>query len=331
MKKDKLVSIIIPVYNVEKYIEECITSCLNQSYEEIEVIAIDDGSKDNSGKILDKITLKNKRLKVIHEKNSGVSATRNKGINEASGDYITFVDADDYLAPDAIKYMVEIIEKTNSEFGILKNCFTSSGQSQFENMIKEINIEDAIVLLLGLSMELGCWNKIYSKKMLIKNNIKFNEDLFYGEGLQFILNVAQNSKKIGLGTKAVYYYRKNNMASATTSFNYDKYINGEKSLQNVKDYLIKKSDKIDITWKFHYAMFAQNAMLACLNNKNHVNNYKKIYYEWKNKFNLYYKELIKSKYIIKKDKIKLFLIKKFPEIFIFIRNKKIKKTIKGSV
>ena len=180
-------------------------------------------------------------------------------------------------------------------------------------------------------MELGCWNKIYSKKMLIKNNIKFNEDLFYGEGLQFILNVAQNSKKIGLGTKAVYYYRKNNMTSATTSFNYDKYINGEKSLQNVKDYLIKKSDKIDITWKFHYAMFAQNAMLACLNNKNHVNNYKKIYYEWKNKFNLYYKELIKSKYIIKKDKIKLFLIKTFPEIFIFIRNKKIKKTIKGSV
>ena len=163
MKKDKLVSIIIPVYNVEKYIEECITSCLNQSYEEIEVIAIDDGSKDNSGKILDKITFKNKRLKVIHEKNSGVSATRNKGINEASGDYITFVDADDYLAPDAIKYMVEIIEKTNSEFGILKNCFTSSSQSQFENMIKEINMKMQLYCCLGY-----LWNLDVGIKYILK-------------------------------------------------------------------------------------------------------------------------------------------------------------------
>lgn len=331
MKSQKLISIIIPVYNVENYIKDCVESCLNQSYSNVEIIAVDDGSKDNSGKILDELARKNNKIKVIHKVNSGVSSARNVGIDNSNGEYITFVDADDYLASDAIEYMMKISDETSSDFVVLKNCFTASYQKQFDDCIKKINNENAISLLLGLSMELGCWNKLYSKKMLLNNRIKFNENLFYGEGLHFILNVAEKASSIGLGTKAVYYYRKSNLSSATSSFDYKKIINGEKSLLEVKNNLNFYSEKIDNIWKFHYAMFAQNALVACVNNKKSISNYKKIYNGWKKRFNLYYKELINSKYTSKKDKIKLVLIHFSPELFTKIRNKKIKKMIKRSV
>lgn len=331
MKSQKLVSIIIPVYNVENYIKECVESCLNQSYSNIEVIAVDDGSKDNSGKILDELAIQNKKLKVIHKTNSGVSAARNDGIDNSMGEYITFVDADDYLSPDAVEYMMNILNETASDFVILRNCFTSSYQKQFDDCIKKINNEHAIALLLGLSMELGCWNKLYSKKMLLENKIRFNENLFYGEGLRFILNVAEKASSIGLGTKAVYYYRKSNLSSATSKFNYKKFINGEKSLLEVKNNLSLHSEKIEAIWKFHYAMFAQNVLVACINNKKNISDYNKIYDEWKKKFDLYYTDLINSKYISKKDKLKLKLIHFSPNLFAKIRNRKIKKMVKRSV
>lgn len=331
MKKNFLVSIIIPVYNVEKYIRNCVESCINQTYSNIEVIVINDGSNDSSPIILDELAKKNKKIKVIHKNNSGVSSTRNLGIIESNGEYIVFVDGDDYLSSDAIEYMVGLIEEESSEFAILKNCFTKIGQPQFENIITKISNEDAVALLLGLSMELGCWNKIYSKKMLEREKIKFDENLFYGEGLDFILKVAQCANHIVLGTKSVYYYRKNNLKSATSKFNYKKFENGEKSLLKVKQNLIINTSKINDVWMYHYAMFAQNVLVSCINNKKKLENFKEIYIEWKNKFNLYFKKLIISKNLSIKEKFKLIIVYISPYLFSYIRNKNIKIMVKRSV
>lgn len=329
--EDYLVSIIVPVYNVEEYIKKCIDSCVNQTYLNIEVIAVDDGSTDLSSAILDELKEEYDKLKVIHKKNSGVSSSRNIGLKEAKGKYIVFVDADDYLSEECIEYMMNIINSTSSEFAIIKNCFTSINQEQNEDMIYSIDREQAVCLLLGLSVQLGCWNKIYSKELLEKNKIFFDENLFYGEGLKFIFDVAMVSNKIGVGTKRVYYYRKNNLLSATSKFDYEKYKNGESVLLSIKEELINESEKVKNIWMFHYAMFAQNVLISSINNKNSINNFRRLYKEWKHKFNKYFYKLIFSKYITKKEKIKLVIIKICPVLFAVIRKNKIKRIVKESV
>ena len=115
MKNNPVVSVIIPVYNVEKYLEECIDSVLAQTYQNIEIILVDDGSTDSSGLICDRYAEKNTNISVIHQKNSGLSAARNSGLNKANGDYIYFLDSDDYISADAIEKLFSIAENDKSD------------------------------------------------------------------------------------------------------------------------------------------------------------------------------------------------------------------------
>lgn len=116
VKKRAAVSVVVPVYNVENYIEQCAFFVLNQSYPCCELIIIDDGSTDSTPQILDRIAEINSCIRVIHKENAGVSAARNTGIDMAQGDYIVFVDGDDYLASNFIEYMVGIVQETGAEF-----------------------------------------------------------------------------------------------------------------------------------------------------------------------------------------------------------------------
>ena len=111
-----LVSIIIPVYNVEDFVEQCIDSILNQTYSNLEIIAVNDGSTDSSLKILENIKKKDSRVMIINQKNSGVSSARNAGIAKANGKYLVFVDADDFLARNFVDYMLELIKYNDSDF-----------------------------------------------------------------------------------------------------------------------------------------------------------------------------------------------------------------------
>ena len=107
-----LVSIIIPAYNVEKYIEKCLSSILEQTYTNIEVVVVDDGSTDKTGQLIDSVTQQDSRVHVIHKKNAGVSAARNSGIEMSTGEYLVFVDGDDCIAHDYVEYMLSLIENT---------------------------------------------------------------------------------------------------------------------------------------------------------------------------------------------------------------------------
>ena len=122
MKNQKpLVSVIVPVYNVEKYLEECLDSIINQTLEDIEIICVNDGSTDNSLKILKKYAKKDNRIKIINQKNCGLGCARNSGLNQSQGDYIFFLDSDDYLNPNILEKLYPKALESHSEIGKLSH------------------------------------------------------------------------------------------------------------------------------------------------------------------------------------------------------------------
>lgn len=238
MNNTKLVSIIIPMYNVELFIHKCVNSVIEQTYKNIEIILIDDGSPDKSGDIAEELAITEKRIKVIRTKNNGVSSARNLGIKLSKGDYLVFVDSDDYLSPDYVDYMISMAIQSDAEFVMSKNCRLFPSKSiEHDEVIDNIEIwsaeKAASELLYPGKIEIGCWNKLFLKTFIIDNNIKFPETLYMGEGLNFIINAAQKANKICVGSRKVYNYRKDNQQSATTVVNIPKYINALRALDNI--------------------------------------------------------------------------------------------------
>ena len=134
-----LITVIVPVYNVEKYLEQCVDSILNQTYKNIEIILVDDGSKDKSGQLCNEFSNKYSQIKTIHKKNAGLGMARNSGLKIANGEYIAFVDSDDWLAPQALKNLYDSMTKFNCDY--CKGGFqkvNDEGHVLFEN-INDLN------------------------------------------------------------------------------------------------------------------------------------------------------------------------------------------------
>lgn len=260
-----LITFIVPCYNVELYIENCINSILHQTYKNIEIIPVDDGSPDRSGEIIDNMASKDNRVRPIHKENGGVSSARNVGIEAASGDYIVFVDGDDYLAPDYAEYMLDLAKKNDAEFVLSQNCYSKEGENQIvEDSIKCITPEDATALLLSPRIVVGCWNKMFKRKLLIDNNLRFSTTQFYGEGLLFITSVSQLANKVAVGNRKVYYYRRNNYASACTKFNINNFYNGSASIDIIERNLKIRSPKVLNMLAFHRCQFKMGTVVRLL-------------------------------------------------------------------
>lgn len=261
MNNKPLISIIIPCYNVERYVEQCIRSIMGQSYNNIEIIAVDDGSPDNSPQILDKLANEDCRIKVIHKQNAGVSAARNSGLDVASGDYIVFVDGDDYLAPDYVDYMLNLACEDNSDFVMSQNCYTKENEPQIsKDKIQIMSPSEATALLISPRVIVGCWNKMFKREFINNFALSFSTTLFYGEGLTFITKASQIANSVTVGNRKVYYYRRNNEASATSKFNIQKYYNGEKALDNIHKELIVRDVNVELMMALHKSMFCLGAL-----------------------------------------------------------------------
>lgn len=229
-----LVSIIIPAYNVGPYIEKCIISSLHQTYTNIEIIVVNDGSTDNTYSIIREIAKLDNRIIIINNKNKGVSASRNDGIAASRGEWIVFVDGDDYLAEDFIEHMFLVAKMTGSEFCMSTDCYMNTKDKQTSDIhIEKLAPDMATSLLLSPRVAVGCWNKMFKKELLDKHKIRFSTDLFYGEGLYFITTLSQLSNSIGVSNQKVYYYRQDNYSSATKKFNVEKIINGWEALDRI--------------------------------------------------------------------------------------------------
>lgn len=197
------ISIIVPAYNAEKYIKKCIESLINQTKKEIEIIIVNDGSTDNTEKIVK--SFKDQRIKYYKNSNHGIGYTRNFGIDKAVSDYIMFVDSDDYLREDACQLLYD---KICNEFLDLVICdyYRVIDNNIVEDKLisfKNTNLKDAPNLLSDIN--LSPWNKIYKTSLIKDNNIKFNEELKY-EDTPFVAMALDKAKIIGKIDECLNYY-----------------------------------------------------------------------------------------------------------------------------
>lgn len=215
--QSKKVSVIVPIYNVEKYIGKCVDSIRNQDYPNIEIILVDDGSPDKSPQIIDEMASNDDRIKVIHEKNGGVSSARNRGIAAATGEYIMFVDGDDWVDDDYVSYFVDLIEKHGCDIGMDKNNYMVEKTMSADKSYR-VSAEKAIEWIYLGTLFVAVWNKIYKTSLLRESGVLFNEEIWYGEGMLFNIECLQCVEEVAIGEKAV-YHQTYNPDSAMRSFN----------------------------------------------------------------------------------------------------------------
>lgn len=214
IRKQKKVSIIIPVYNRENTIERCLDSILTQTYKNLEVIIINDGSTDRSGEIINAYALKDSRILAITKENSGVSDSRNFGLKSAHGDYIQFADSDDWLPERATELLVEALEKNRSDMVIADYCRVRGRQlyqsGAIENAGTLTRAEFAQVMMEKASdFYYGVvWNKLYRRKIIKKYKLQFSEELQWCEDFLFNLEYLKYTAKVEVIKEPVYYYVK---------------------------------------------------------------------------------------------------------------------------
>jgi len=238
-----LISVIIPVYNVEQYLRQCIDSVINQTYKNLEIILIDDASTDNCGKICDEYALKNNRIIVIHKQNEGVSSARNVGLKIAKGDYIGFVDSDDYIEPDMYEELYNTAMKTNTKLVV---CNYLRGNQN--NWIVNGDFPNKHILTIPetYSYLYKCEN-VYTKlfnKDIIKN-IFFDENIAFGEDRLFYMEAYKRVDKVGCLPSAKYYYRKT-INSATNCRHFKKNFLGFIDVLTLEMDFAEKNNLIDL-------------------------------------------------------------------------------------
>ena len=306
-----LVSIIIPVYNAEKYLNECLNSILKQSYINYEVVMINDGSRDKSKQICEKFCRINSRFKLISQKNSGVSKARNVGIRNSTGEIIMFVDSDDFLKKDSVQTIVENIRN----YDLL--CF---GYSEFykdrkKAILYDGNLDDKNIFKKNVFMSkaIGGYlcNKAFKKSIIIKNNLLLDEKLHYCEDLVFVVEYLKYCEKVHYLNKPLYMYR---MRKSSVSYNF--FNKKNVTLLNSYKKLINYTDDIDVFNRLKYNYLVSYYKLKKFVPKNFFVDEDIINNE---------KSILKNANLSIKELLTFYLIKHFNLLYRFLRNEKNKK------
>lgn len=258
-----LISVIIPVYNVEKYISECIESILGQTYKKLEIILVDDGSSDNSGKICDEYSEKDGRIKVIHKENGGLSDARNTGMSAASGEYLIFVDSDDYMIHDGIEYLYNLIIENNAQLVI-------GGVEKFRDDTRQViaNTYDGREQIICFNKEEamkdmflnGCasWARLYKKD--IHDRVLFPKGEI-NEDEAIMLRIIEKCEKLVKSNRIIYRYRYRPQSITSTSFHKKKLAWYEHCKANLSYIGPRYPDLIPYA-EYRYC----SSMIWCLNN-----------------------------------------------------------------
>ena len=225
---NKKVSIIVPVYNVEQYVEKCILSILNQSYRNIEVIIVDDGSTDDSYNVCTNLQKESpNKIKLFKKENGGLSSARNFGLSQAKGEYISFVDSDDIISQDFIEKLVSLIEETGSSISCCQVAkFSNEEKPKFTHTVEhsEYNTKKAIELLVTNKMPSHACNKLYVASLF--QNIEFPIDRNY-EDIFIMYKIFKNAKRVALYNNAKLYgylQRKGSITGSVDSRSLNDYI-----------------------------------------------------------------------------------------------------------
>lgn len=250
-RKGEKVSIIVPVYMVEKYIESCINSLIEQTYYNLEIILVDDGSPDDCPKICDEWAKKDTRIKVLHQKNSGVSAARNSAIEQITGEYILFVDSDDWIEKNMIETLVDEFESSSEIDAVFCGFVEVDEQGNTLRIIEPRN-ESVVERNEGVGAIFGeygtvLWNKMFRTELLNSSSL-FDVELKIGEDELWMVNVLKKAKKISLKSKPLYYYRRRLEGASNdyslSSKRLSEITAQQRTLKSIADYNSEKLNKL---------------------------------------------------------------------------------------
>ena len=316
---EPLLSIIVPAFNIENYISRCLENLINQKYRNIEIIVVDDGSKDKTGEIIDSYAQKDPRIKAIHKKNEGVSIARNTGIDIAKGDYIGFVDGDDTIDEEMFEVLIENAIKYSADISHCgyKMVFPSRTDYYYntEDVIIQNNYDGLKDLLKADRVEPSLSNKIYKSTLFddirLSSNIKYNEDLL----ANFYL--FRKSIKSVFYDKCMYNYMIRKGSAATKEISKNKILDPILVIEEIKNSLETDTDLYNIV----YRRYLNNLIGICRNkecrNNKEFRHYikdakqelKRVYYDINNKY-----------FIVGKLKYMILGVVYFPLLFNLIDN-----------
>ena len=292
-----LVSIIVPVYNVRDYVDKCLESLIYQSYENVEIIVIDDGATDDSGEICDKLAKSDKRIEVFHKKNGGLSSARNYGIKKAKGKYVCLVDSDDYVEKGFVKALVEESVRSNADIVV---C----GYNDEVPMSRTMTGKEAAVDLLTKqnNMEIIAWNKLYKRELF--------DDIVYPEGENYEDNLTtykllSKARKVTYVQKSLYVYCEREGSITNNDEKEKKLLAREKAAKEASAYFkdedLKKAAEIAmLTAKLAWMDFAINGIVGkeyLIKSRDWIRENKR--------------RLLSNKYLNKKLKLYVYLITNF--------------------
>ena len=339
MSAPPLVSVIVPVYNSEEYLHQCIDSILNQTYTNIELLLINDGSQDRSGEICDEFAEKDERIRVFYQKNRGVSSARNLGLNNANGKWVSFVDSDDW--EDKETYM-EILNFVNYKkvdlviWGIkfITGSYIQNRSFQTNALVNEKTDIQELLMQCDMErlLESPC-NKLYLLRIIKKTNLEFDVNLSNNEDIQFNCNYLQNVNAISIYKKSFYNYRKDiNRPSLSNTFpeNILEIIKGSIKMRTnlFSSYSGHYRDKYDRFLEKQFCNFQLGLKLSMYNNgisaKNRRKKWKQFIKEVKvDQFKgIWYFHILKTKNIFFIDivfKVRYMVQKHFPDMFLIFK------------
>ncbi len=301
-----LISVVIPIYKIEKYIKQCVNSVLNQKYKNIEVILVDDGSTDKSGEICDGYGKTDSRIKVVHKENGGLSSARNAGLDIANGEYIAFIDGDDYFIDEnCFNDIAEQIKISNPDIVLIPmikyyediNKYVYRDKKYSSEMIRNKNKDEALSYALKHDFFKACaCDKIVKSALIKKNNIRFPEGRF-SEDIDWTANLLKNAVSFDCVERPLYVYRQRN-ASITQNLSYKNVIDIYVQIVKWLPYAVENGDNIMKGYLAHnYVMLLETygkvsdkkkkslkkliIGLSCLLNYDYSINVKKVKYVYK--------------------------------------------------
>jgi len=320
----KKVTVIVPVYNVEKYLPKCIESILTQSYNEIELILINDGSNDRSGNICDVYAAQDTRIKVIHQENRGLSGARNAGLDIAQGDYIGFVDSDDYVDPNMYTLMVQAIENSNADLVACTAVIVSESGRFIRNLTKKcksisrLSRKEALLVFPSTNViSNSACDKLFSASII--KNIKFDPKIRVSEDNPFVCEVLVNINSIILIPNQLYFYVMRKESITNSDFNSKNLDVIEAEKKCIKLYEKNQPDLVKLmTDRFVVGML--HMLVVATEKKTTKNNIDTLCFE----LNKYKDYKFSGRFI---DHIKIFVYFKLNSIKLMLLLKKIKRII----
>ncbi|NFO13453.1 glycosyltransferase [Clostridium botulinum] len=248
------ISVVIPIYNVERYLEKCLESVVSQNFDSYQVILVNDGSTDSSEKIAKKFVKKYKRFKIVNKTNAGLGAARNTGLQHCSGKYVVFIDSDDYIEKDYLYTLYNSVKPNNSDMAICS--FEKIFENKNKSIVNMLNIDcdktysgiDTLKLLFKSKISCYAWDKIYKRKLFNDNNIKYCEGRLY-EDIFTTIKLISSCRRISFVNKPLYKYRIRNGN-----------ITSEKTLKAINDFNYAVQEVNIYLKKNHWGLFISEEM-----------------------------------------------------------------------